>query len=154
MNKKPAAKAPPPLPMLLMEPEDMLRRTVSLTARSLGMAEIHEAASPALARQMLREQRFHGLVIAIDCGAVHDFSLLDQVRQGKTASSPAIPIAVLAERCDAPLIAALRERDVNRVILKPFRARVLLDAFAALGVVANALATPPTSAAAELPDAR
>ncbi|MGB9992032.1 response regulator [Pseudoduganella rhizocola] len=134
MNNKPTPKAPPipPRPMLLMEPEDMLRRTVSLTARSLGMAEIHEAASPALARQMLKEQRFQGLVLAIDCGGIHDFSLLDQVRQGKTASAPAIPIAVLAERCDVALIAALRERDVSRIILKPFRARVVLDTFAAL----------------------
>jgi len=137
MSKQPAAKPLPPRPMLLMEPEDMLRRTVSLTARSLGMAEIHEAASPGKARQLLREQRFHGVVLAIDCGGIHDFSLLDQVRQGKTASSPAIPIAVLAERCDAALMEALRERDVNRIILKPFRARVLLDTFAVLSAAAN-----------------
>ena len=30
------------------------------------------------------------------------------------------------------LLAALRERGINRIVLKPFRARALLDAFAAL----------------------
>lgn len=118
--------------MLLVEPESMLRRTVALTARSLGLAEVQEAASPALARQMLNQQAFDGALIAIDAGAAFDLSLLDQVRLGRSASNAQIPLAVLAARCDDTLLAALRERNVERVVLKPFRARTLLDAFSAL----------------------
>lgn len=122
--------------MLLVEPETMLRRTVALTARSLGLAEIHEAASPAAARQMLRQQSFAGAIIAINAGEAHDLGLLDQIREGDSASNRGMPIAVLAENCTGELLAALRERAVSRVIVKPFRARILLDAF-------TALAAPP-----------
>lgn len=119
-------------PMLLVEPETMLRRTVALTARSLGLADIQEAASCTIASQMLRQQSFSGAIIAIDSGDAHDLSLLDQIREGDSASNRALPIAVLADNCTGPLLEALRRRDVSRVILKPFRARILLDAFSAL----------------------
>lgn len=118
--------------MLLVEPESMLRRTVALTARSLGVAEVQEAASTALARQMLNQQPYHGALIAIDTGDAFDLSLLDQVRLGRSASNAQIPLAVLAGRCDDTLLAALRERGVKQVVLKPFRARTLLDAFSVL----------------------
>jgi CheY-like chemotaxis protein len=118
--------------MLLVEPENVLRRTVALTARSMGLADIQEAASTPLARQILDQRPFHGALIAIDAGDSFDLTLLDQVRQGRSASRPRIPLAVLASRCDDALLAALRERGVNRIVLKPFRARTLLDAFAAL----------------------
>jgi CheY-like chemotaxis protein len=122
------------LKMLLVEPETLLRRTVSLTARTLGLGQIHEAASWAAAERLLREQPFHGAVIAIDCNAVtekgYDLALLDLVRDGQSSSDAGIPIAVMADHATAELLRELRHRDVSRVILKPFRARVLLDAFA------------------------
>ncbi|WP_342113260.1 response regulator [Pseudoduganella sp. OTU4001] len=118
--------------MLLVEPESMLRRTVALTARSLGLADVQEAASTTLARQMLAREAFDGALIAIDAGDAFDLSLLDQVRLGQSASQAHIPLAVLAANCDDTLLAALRERRVDRVVLKPFRARTLLDAFTAL----------------------
>ena len=39
--------------MLLVEPENILRRTAALTARSMGLAEVQEASSTAAARQIL-----------------------------------------------------------------------------------------------------
>lgn len=122
----------PEHPMLLVEPEDMLRRTVSLTARALGMAAIDEAASVQAAQRLLRQRCYRGAVIAIDSGSLHDYSLLDQVRQGHSACDAQMPIAVLANRADPAMIAALRGLGVQRIILKPFRAKVLLEAFAAL----------------------
>lgn len=122
----------PTMRMILLEPEVLLRRTVAMTARSLGMAEIHEAASVKLAQRMMQERVFHGAVIALDDGAQlqdYDLSLLDEVRKGHTASPADMPIAVMAGRCDAALVQALRQRQVNRVILKPFRARLLLEVF-------------------------
>ena len=118
--------------MLLVEPESMLRRTVALTARSMGLADVQEAANAPLARQLLGQRAFHGALISIDAGDAFDFTLLDLVRQGHSASRPRIPIAVLASRCDDVLLAALRERAITRIVLKPFRARTLLDAFSSL----------------------
>jgi CheY-like chemotaxis protein len=119
--------------MLLVESEPLLRRTVALTARTLGIGNVHEAGNAAVAKRILREQVFQGAVISLDFGhrqiATYDLELLDQVRDGKTASSSAMPIAVMADSCDSALLQALRERNINRVILKPFRARVLIDVF-------------------------
>ncbi len=57
--------------------------------------------------------------------------MIDAVRGGLTACQRDMPIAVMLERATPELVAALSERDVGRIILKPFRARDLLDAFAA-----------------------
>ncbi len=123
-----------PLNMLLVEEQALLRRTVALTARSLGLGTIHEAASMEAAERLLREHSFHGAVISIDCGSLpgctYNLALLDRVRKGLYASNSGIPIAVMAEHATAELLSDLRKRHVSRVILKPFRARVLLDAFA------------------------
>ncbi|MBJ7312672.1 response regulator [Rugamonas sp. CCM 8940] len=120
--------------MLLVEPEALLRQTVALTARSLGMGDIREAASGAVARRLLREQAFYGAVFAIDCPdgeiSCFDLSLLDQVRGGQSASAPDIPIAIMVEHATCALLKQLQTRQVHRLILKPFRARVLLDTFA------------------------
>lgn len=125
------------LNMLLVEEQNLLRKTVSLTARSLGLGTVHEAATMQAAERMLRERAFQGAVISIDCGADGDchynLALLDKVRNGLSASPATIPIAVMVDQATADLMRELRERQVNRVILKPFRAKVLLEAFEAFG---------------------
>lgn len=130
-NSVPQAKGR--LPMLLLETDPLLRRTVALTARAMGLADVHEAGSPQVARRMIREHAFRGAVIALDFGErqynQYDLSLIDEIRDGE--NTRAIPIAVLVSSCDAPLLQELRLREVTRVILKPFRARTLLDTFAA-----------------------
>jgi CheY-like chemotaxis protein len=122
------------LDMLLVEEQSLLRKTVSLTARSLGLGTVHEAATVEAAERMLRERPFHGAVIALDCGLAggceYNLSLLDKVRNGGSASVPTMPIAVMVDHATADLLRELRERRVSRVILKPFRAKILLEAFA------------------------
>jgi hypothetical protein len=54
------------LNMLLVEPATLLRRTVALTARSLGLANVHEAASHSLALRLLKDTAFDGALIAFD----------------------------------------------------------------------------------------
>ncbi|RZT09881.1 hypothetical protein SAMN05216319_1676 [Duganella sp. CF402] len=125
------------LNMLLVEEQSLLRKTVSLTARSLGLGTVHEAATIQSAERMLRERAFNGAVISIDCGAdgdcLYNLSLLDKVRNGMSASAATIPIAVMVDHATAELMYELRERQVSRVILKPFRAKILLEAFEAFG---------------------
>ncbi len=117
------------LNMLLVEEQSLLRKTVALTARSLGLGTVHEAANLQTAERLLRERAFQGAVISIDCGGVHNFALLDKVRNGLSASPATIPIAVMVDQATTDLMRELRERQVNRVILKPFRAKILLEAF-------------------------
>ncbi len=121
--------------MLLVEPATLLRRTVALTARSMGLATVHEASSHTLALHLLKGKAFDGALIAIDNLESDDgasaIGLLDQVRAGSTASRPTMPVAVMIGQCDAATLAALRARGVSRVLLKPFKARHLVDTFSA-----------------------
>ncbi|NEX63181.1 response regulator [Noviherbaspirillum galbum] len=120
--------------MLLLEPDPLLRRTVVMTARSIGLAQINEASSVGIASRLLRERAFDGVILALDFGDrkydQYDLTLLDHIRTGDSASKPDIPIAVMLDHCDAAFFHELRLRNVQRVILKPFRARSLLDTFA------------------------
>ena len=122
------------LNMLLVEEQSLLRKTVSLTARSLGMGTVHEAATTEAAEKLLRERTFEGAVISLECGAfggaAHNLTLLDRVRGGLSASDAWIPIAVMVDHPTKELVDELRIRQISRVIVKPFRAKVLLDTFA------------------------
>ncbi|QYG03217.1 MULTISPECIES: response regulator [Massilia] len=123
--------------ILLVEPEPMLRRTVAMTARSLGLSQVHEAASIEAARRMLRARAFHGAVIAVDCVGRggerrYDLSLVDELRAGGAANGT-IPIAIMAEQATAELLHELRDRRISRGILKPFRAKVLLETIEQFG---------------------
>ncbi len=120
--------------MLLVEPATLLRRTVALTARSLNLANVHEAASHVLALRLLKGNAFDGALIAIDDlqgDGASAIALLDQVRAGGTASKTTMPIAVMIDKIDADMLSALRARGVTRVLLKPFKARNLVDTFTA-----------------------
>jgi hypothetical protein len=101
-----------------------------LTARSFFKGEVHEASSFPMARGMLG-QVYCDLILALDCGGgrqpAHDFSLIERVRDAETACATGMPIAVMVDRCNAELTEALHQRDVSRIIVKPFRARYLLE---------------------------
>jgi DNA-binding NarL/FixJ family response regulator len=122
--------------ILLLEPDALLRHIVAMTARTLNIGHVHEAANEATAERLLAEKRFHGAIIAVRLEQTdpqaYDLSLLDSVRMGATVSDPGLPIAVMVEQCNIDLIAALKARAVSRVMIKPFRVRVLLDAIAEL----------------------
>lgn len=120
-----------PAHILLVEPEPLLRRTVAMTARSLGISQVHEAATNDAALRMLRARPFHGAVVAVSCVGIgaerhYDLGLIDQLRASSTPDQP-LPIAIMAEQATAELLSELRDRNISRVILKPFRAKVLLE---------------------------
>lgn len=124
-----------PVQILLVEPEALLRRTVVMTARSLNLGQVHEAADNEAALRLLRTRPYQGAVIAVECvgsgSARHyDLSLVDQLRFGDTGMRD-IPIAIMADQASPQLLNALRDRKISRVILKPFRAKVLLETIAA-----------------------
>ena len=128
----------PDMHILLVEPEALLRRTVSMTARSLGMSQVHEAATPGVAMRMVRQRRFNGAVIAVECVGSgterrYDLSLIDELRAADAPGGRPMPIAILADQATPTLLAELRDRRISRVILKPFRAKVLLETIAGFG---------------------
>lgn len=122
--------------ILLLEPDAMLRHVVAMTARTLDVGQVHEAASEASAVRLLSEKKFHAAILAVSFKQsdprAYDLSLLDSVRTGATVSDTALPVAVMVEQCDVDRLAQLQSRAVSRVIIKPFRVRVLLDAISYL----------------------
>jgi len=118
--------------ILLVEPEPMLRRTVAMTARSLNLGQVHEAATSAAALRLLSVRTFQGAVIAVDCvgsgkDSRYDLGLIDRLRADAAANKQGLSIAIMTETATPELLSDLRERRITRVILKPFRARVVLD---------------------------
>ena len=125
-----------PFDILLVEPSNLLRRTVSLTVRSLGTAEVTEAATYQTAQQVAELRRIDGAVIALEWPPRGDtcegLTLIHQIRLGRCVSAPAIPIAVLVESCDTALLQLLRASDISRILIKPFRVRDVIDTIASM----------------------
>jgi DNA-binding NarL/FixJ family response regulator len=118
-------------PVLLLEPDALLRRTVALTARSMQTSEVHEATSIDGALAMARIRTFKGAVLALDFTdeerRQRSLELMAALRKAGFGETSATRIAVMLDACDAELLAELKQRDISRIILKPFRARILLE---------------------------
>lgn len=125
-----------PIDVLLVEPTTLLRRTVALTIRSLGLAEITEAATYPAGREISGRRAFQGAVVAVDTGneqgVCEGLSLVQRIRAGDSACAPSIPVAVLVDACNAELLQVLRSCGVSRILIKPFRARDVIDTIGAM----------------------
>lgn len=122
--------------VLLVEPANLLRRTVSLTMRSLGTAEVTEAANYATAFQACEVRRFDGAIVAIDWPMADNdcdgLTLIQRIRSGQCAVEPSAPISVLVEACDVELLQTLRASKISRILIKPFRVRDVIDTISAM----------------------
>lgn len=120
-----------PFKLLLVEPANLLRRTVALTVRSLGTAEVTEAATYPTAEQFCAHRRFDGAVIAVEWPLPLDvckgLALIQQIRDGLGHSAPSMPIAVLVDSCNVELLQLLRSCGITRILIKPFRVRDVID---------------------------
>ncbi|WP_457418666.1 hypothetical protein [Roseateles sp. P5_E7] len=118
--------------LLLVEPQFVMRRTVSTMAREMGLADVQEATSPAHAEKLLTERRFNALLIAIDDEG-EALELVRRVRAGEASHPADVLIAVTAMSCDVELALRLKQLDVCRLLLKPFKVRGMLEVISALG---------------------
>ncbi|MFT7776571.1 response regulator [Roseateles sp.] len=118
--------------LLLLEPQFVLRRTVALMARDMGLADVQEATTPAIAEKLLQEHRFNAVLLAVDDDGAA-LELVRQVRAGSTVQAPDIPVVATAASCDVELALRLKQLDVNRLLLKPFKVRGMLEAISAVG---------------------
>lgn len=119
-----------PLPcILLIEPQFVLRRTIAMVARDLGMVDFQEASNVARARTLLAGEAYAGLVLDLAEGP-QAMELLSDLRQGKFATPSDARVIVLSTDGKPVDAARLQALGVDRVLNKPVRISDLLSALA------------------------
>jgi CheY-like chemotaxis protein len=117
-----------PLPrVLLMEAQFVLRRTIAMVARDLGLVDFDEASNVGRARTLMAIEAYAGLVLNLEPRSLA-MALLEDLRQGKFACPADIPVVVLAADIHAEDYSRLEALGVSRVLRKPVRIRDLLNA--------------------------
>ena len=127
----PPAPVPPPIELLLVEPQFLVRRTVSAVARDMRLADPKEVTTIEVAESLVAIHRFDALFLSLDEEDAA-LALMARVRAGETQCPRDIPIAVTAAACGTALAMRLKELDVRRLVLRPFKVKGVLDAIAAL----------------------
>jgi hypothetical protein len=125
------APAAPPIELLLVEPQFLLRRTVAAVARDMRLANPREVTTIEQADSLVSFQAFDALFLSLDEESAA-LALMSRVRNGDTKCSPQVPIAVMAAACDTPLALRLKHLEVRRLLLRPFKVKGVLDAIVAL----------------------
>ena len=113
--------------ILLVEPQFVLRRTMVMVARDLGMVDFHEASSVGRARALLATGAYEGLGLDLPEGP-QALELLSDLRQGRFATPRDARVVVLAGGGNPVDVERLQGLGVARVLGKPVRISELLDA--------------------------
>ena len=113
--------------ILLVEPQFVLRRTMVMVARDLGMVDFQEASSVGRARALLATDAYEGVVLDLQEGP-QALELLGELRQGRFATPRDARVVVLAGGGSPVNAERLQGLDVDRVLGKPVRISELLDA--------------------------
>jgi len=142
----PLAPMLPPIDLLLVEPQFLLRRTVAAVARDMRLANPQEITSVEAASRLVAIHAFDALFISLDDEGPA-LELLSRVRTGETRCDPAVPIAVTAAACDTSLALRLKTLEVRRLLLRPFKVKGVLEAISALRAAVPAASTSQASAA-------
>ncbi len=137
----PAAPPAPPIDLLLVESDFLVRRTVAAVARDMRLANPQEATSVEAAERLLATHAFDALFLSLEDRATA-LALVNKVRLGDTLCPADTPVAVTAEACDTTLALQLKTLDVRRLLLRPFKVKGLLEAIAALRDAAAAAPVP------------
>lgn len=114
--------------LLLVEPHFVTRRTLVSVARSIDaiQVDIKEAPGVESAEQLLAFKSFDGFVIALNDQA-EALEMISRIRQGHTPSAANASVAVTSDQCDVGTIEKLRELEVRRLLLKPFKVKTILE---------------------------
>lgn len=131
----PAAPMAPPIELLLVEPQFLVRRTVAAVARDMRLANPKELTTIEQAESLVSFHAFDALFLSLDEEAAA-LELMSRVRNGDTKCAADVPIAVTAAACGTPLALRLKHLDVKRLLLRPFKVKGVLDAIVALRQVA------------------
>ena len=126
-----AAPAAPPISLLLVEPQFLLRRTVAAVARDMRLAHPKEVTTIEHADTLVSIQAYDALFMSLD-EETAALELMSRVRNGQTKCARDVPIAVMAAACGTPLALRLKHLEVKRLLLRPFKVKGVLDAIVAL----------------------
>jgi DNA-binding NarL/FixJ family response regulator len=107
---------------MLVEPDGLVRSTVASVCRDMQLARVRQITSVAMGEQWLKSGKPDGLLISLTEGDA-SLAFLTRLREGGLRCDPALPVAVMAREADAALVARLKELDVRRFLLQPFRLR-------------------------------
>jgi hypothetical protein len=129
----PVAPVPvlPPIDLLLVEPHFLLRRTVAAVARDMRLAIPREITTIDVAESLVATHAFGALFLSLDEEEAA-LALMHRVRSGETRCARDIPMAVTAAACGTPLALRLKQLEVRRLLLRPFKVKGVLEAIAAL----------------------
>lgn len=116
--------------VLLIEPQFVLRRTIVMVARDLGIVEFDEASSVGRARAMMASQTYAALVLDLE-EKLQAMDLLSDLRLGKFACPSDARAVVLAANLQPEDTFRLQKLGVARVFSKPVRISELLNAMEA-----------------------
>lgn len=124
--------------VLLVEPDGLMRGTVASVCRDMHIARVCQTISVASAEQWLKTETPDGLLISLAEGdAALDF--LTRLRAGAFSCDRNLPVAAMARTADPALVASLKELDVRRLLLQPFRLRDVIHTLEQLFPVQQAL---------------
>ena len=115
--------------ILLIEPQFVLRRTIAMVARDLGVVDFQEASNVARARALLAAEAYAGLVLDLAEGP-QALELLCDLRQGQFATPPDARVIGLSSAGKPVDAARLQALGVVQVLNKPVRISDLLNALA------------------------
>lgn len=117
--------------LLVVEPDFMLRSIIVGVVREMGLAQPQEALSVERAEHALAEGHFDAVLIALnEDGAT--VKLLERLRGGHFVCPAETLVAVTAQHCDSGMALRLRELDVRRLLLKPFKVKGVIETIGGL----------------------
>ena len=111
--------------ILLIEPNAMVGSIILNTVRQLNLRPIKVATTCKSALTFLENQAYCGLIATLN---EQEFALdmLKRLRQGEFKSSPNLPVAVTTLACGTALATQMKELEVRRILLTPFKIRDLI----------------------------
>jgi hypothetical protein len=126
--------------VLLIEPDGLVRGTVASVCRQLDIVKVFPAISLAQGERMLKEGPTHALLISVATGDA-SLDLVARLRAGEFACPADLPVAVMAPACSKALAIRLKELDVRRLLLQPFKLRDVIHTIEQLCLLVEGVAS-------------
>ena len=114
--------------VLLIEPDGLVRGTVASVCRELHLAQVHQAIRAADGERWLQTHRPSVVLLSLSEGDAA-LDLVARLREGAYAGVvPHTPVVAMARVAHAAMVLRLKELDVCRLLLQPFRLRDVIHA--------------------------
>jgi DNA-binding NarL/FixJ family response regulator len=108
--------------VLLIEPDGLVRGTVASVCRELQLARVRQEISVAAGEQWLKSGSPQALLLSLAEGDVA-LEFLQRLRAGTLPCAADLPVVAMAREGNAELVLRLKELEVRRLLLQPFRLR-------------------------------